>query len=154
MPSVSYCKAKLKKKNTSQLLPTNFCVDEESTADPQRSERKVPSPIRQRAKGGRSPTHLRQPSLTENDIDTDGFLRRAAIKARRCGARQTSPSLVALSPAPSPPTIPRRSRRHPVQTASEQTQRGGRDALKWDWRRVADCGRITGVFRQTADRGA
>lgn len=86
-----------------------------------------------------------------NAIDTRCLARESfqdcCNKTRRCNARQTSPSLV--------PRIrhlsSRSSRPHLIQTASKQTH-GGWDVLKWDWRRVAECGRITGVFRQTADR--
>lgn len=48
---------------------------------------------------------------------------------------------------PPPPFRPPR----PVPAAPKQMRRGC-DVLKWDWRRVAECGWITGVFRQTEDR--
>lgn len=53
-------------------------------------------------------------------------------------------------PPPSPVPPPFRPPR-PVPAAPKQMRRGC-DVLKWDWRRVAECGWITGVFRQTEDR--
>lgn len=87
-------------------------------------------------------------STNGNDLDVNCLGRESfrdyCNKTTRCHALPTPPSLVPPLPSPT-------SRPHPIPTASKQTHRGW-DVLKWDWRRVAECGRITGVCRQTADR--
>lgn len=88
-------------------------------------------------------------STNENDLAVDCLGRESfqdcCNKGTRCIALPTPPSFVPLSP-PLPDSRP-----FPIPTASKQTHRGW-DVLKWDWRRAAECGRITGVCRQTADR--
>lgn len=49
------------------------------------------------------------------------------------------------------PPLPPPLSPHLVPTAPKRTQWAW-DVVKWDWRRVAESGRITGVCRQTADR--
>lgn len=68
----------------------------------------------------------------------------------RRNALPTPSSFVPPPPRAAPPT---RTRLSPIpsQLHPKQTHRGW-DAPEWDWRRAVECGRITGVCRQTADR--